>query len=125
MSNKNAIPNLTSQDVEAALHAHALNLEAQFPETDEDIAAFFKTLDETKVPTPNVSKFMKTLAAAEGGKPAQKKGILETLREKMLAHKEVPDLAGYGAVAARKGKKKKSTQTKNKGGSKSSDGKGQ
>ena len=84
MSNKNAIPNLTSQDVEAALHAHALNLEAQFPETDEDIAAFFKTLDETKVPTPNVSKFMKTLAAAEGGKPAQKKGILETLREKML-----------------------------------------
>ena len=48
MSNKNAIPNLTSQDVEAALHAHALNLEAQFPETDKDIAAFFKTLDKRK-----------------------------------------------------------------------------
>ncbi len=52
---------LTTEEVEAALHAALRDEGRLFPTTDEEIAALEESLDLTDVPTPNVNGFLAKL----------------------------------------------------------------
>ena len=52
---------LTTEEVEAALHAALRDEGRLFPKTDEDIAALEESLDLTTVPTPDAEGFLAKL----------------------------------------------------------------
>jgi hypothetical protein len=125
MTNQNDNLNFSEKDMELALHALAKEVAANRPETKEQVTAYLNSLDVSAMPSPNITKLKKALAARKQGQSPQKKlSLIEVLRNK-LAQNEAPPLTDLAGVAARKGKKKKPPQNKDKGGSQSSRGNGQ
>src|SRR5687768_2884564 len=90
---------LTTEEVEAALHA-ALRDEGQlFPQSDEDVAALEDSLDLSGVPTPDTNQFSQLLCEHAAGKvvpvpgtpPAVSHAIEENLAIAARNGGEIPD----------------------------------
>jgi len=106
MKNHEPRPNLTEKDLEKALHAYAQNPAVHMPESDEEIIAFFKSLDLSDVPAPNVSKFKKALTASSADqRPAGMGGILKNMLVKCAAKAQPSEAPALRPMFARKGKK--------------------
>jgi hypothetical protein len=66
--NRNKARELTTEEVEAALHAALRNEGHLFPQTDEDVAELERNLDLSSVPTPDTDKFRRLLEEHAGNK---------------------------------------------------------
>jgi hypothetical protein len=71
-TNREKPERLTTEDVEAALHAALRDEGRLFPNTDEEIAALEESLDLTAVPTPDVNSFLAKLRKQRESKVAPK-----------------------------------------------------
>jgi hypothetical protein len=93
----------SEKDLERLLHIFATNAEAQLPDSDEEIAAFFRSLDVSNVPTPNVEKF-KSFLSRELHPKTKLMSAAEIFKD--LLGKQQSKLSAEGSlVAARKGKR--------------------
>lgn len=91
------------KDLERLLHIFATTADAQLPDTDEEIAAFFQALDVSNVPTPNVRKF-ENLLSRELRPKTKLKSPSEIFQDLLGSQASVSPVKG-GFVAARKGKR--------------------
>jgi len=79
-------PAITDHEVAVALGAFAHNVEAQMPETDEEILAMFEAMDPATLPMPDIRKFEALLKAEPtnlAGVVARAAGLLEKIGMKL------------------------------------------
>ena len=103
MTNMNSNLDPSEKELERALHVFAQD--AHLPESDEEIAAFFKSLDVSKVPTPNVAKFEARLAKELHGQPKAGSKSWREILKGLDPRASLSAAPAPRAVAARKRKK--------------------